>query len=104
MTRKKLSAPIETIEIRSERQAADMEENTTLTGKKRNWKCSFNKDWETIYPWVKPVPSDSSKVSCEICSSQFSISHGGEYDTNSARHIKNVLLKKSLASLWIRSC
>ena len=36
------------------------EESTTYTAKKR--KCSYNKDWETIYPWVKPVQGESGKV------------------------------------------
>ena len=42
-------------------------------------KCSYNKEWEFIYPWVKPVQGNSGNALCEDRLSHFSISHGGEY-------------------------
>ena len=59
----------------------ETEESTT-----RKRKCSFNKDWETIYPWVKPVQGESVIVLCKVCCSYFSISHGGgDYDVKQHR-------------------
>uniref|UniRef100_A0A3B1JNJ2 DUF4371 domain-containing protein n=1 Tax=Astyanax mexicanus TaxID=7994 RepID=A0A3B1JNJ2_ASTMX len=37
----------------------EREVSATRTAKKR--KCSYNKDWETIYPWVKPVQGESGE-------------------------------------------
>ena len=48
-------------------------------------KCSYIKDLETIYHWVKPVQGQSGKVLCEVCLSHFSVSHGGEYDVKQHR-------------------
>ena len=44
----------------------EREETTTRTKAKKR-KCSYNKDWETIYPWVKPVQGESEKVFTEDC-------------------------------------
>ena len=53
-------------------------EESQKTAKKR--KCSYNKDWETHYPWVKPVKDESDRAFCELCQSVFSVKSGGEYD------------------------
>ena len=74
---------------------AHMEESTTRTAKKK--KCSYNKDWEIIYPLVKPPVQglgESGKVLCEVCLSHFSVSHGGEYvvKRQTMRDTKNVII------------
>ena len=53
-------------------------EESQKTAKKR--KCSYNKDWERHYPWVKPVKDESDKAFCELCQTVFSVASGGEYD------------------------
>ncbi len=59
------------------------------TSKKR--KCSYNKDGETVYNWVKPVKGHSQSF-FEVCQSYFSISHGGEHDVK--QHSKSESHKK----------
>ena len=72
----------------------------TITEKRR---CSYNKDWETIYHWVKPVQGDSQRVFCELCQSYFSVSHGGEYDVKRHSicdtHKKRVAQKEKTRSM-----
>ena len=63
----------------------------------------YNKDRETIYPWVKPVQGESGKVLCDVCISQFSISHGGEFDVKRHRkcesHKQRVAQKEASQSM-----
>ena len=76
-------------------------EETATTAKKR--RCNYNKDWETIYPWVKPVQGDSQRVFCTVCQSYFSVAHGGEYDVKRHKqcetHKKRVAQKEASQSM-----
>ena len=78
-----------------------MEETETTAKKKR--RCTYNKDWEDTYPWVKPVQGDSQRVFCNLCKSNFSISHGGEYDVKRHRecdsHKRRVAQKETSHSM-----
>ena len=65
----------------------ETEESTTRRGIAAN-----NKQWETIYPLVKPVQSESGNVLCEVCLSHFSISHGGETTQRMRDSQKKLLL------------
>lgn len=58
------------------------EESATTAKKKR---CSYNKDSDTIYPWVKSVKGESDQVFCDVGQSRFSVAHRGEYNTDNAR-------------------
>ncbi len=70
--------------------------NTGTKAKNKQTKrwCSTNKDWESVYPWVKPAHDDSQSVFCELCQSGFSVSDMGEYDvkwhSQCQTHRKNV--------------
>lgn len=56
--------------------------------------CSYNKQWETKKPWVKPVSGDVTKAYCTVCRREFSISHGGENDLS--RHAGYEMHKKAI--------
>ena len=79
------------------------ETTTTAKAKAKKRKCSYNKDWETIYPWVRPVQGESDRVFCDICQSRFSVAHGGEHDVKRHRqcdtHKKRVAQKEASKSM-----
>ncbi|XP_041844096.1 uncharacterized protein LOC121641831 [Melanotaenia boesemani] len=66
-------------------------------------KCCYNKDWESTYLWVKPIQGSSDRVFCNVCQTDFSVSHGGEYDVKrhrkSASHTKRVAQKEASQSM-----
>ena len=55
-------------------------------------KCSCNKEWETIYPWVKPVRNESGKVWCESFFPFHSGVNATWNDTDNAGLTKNVII------------
>lgn len=79
----------------------DARQESATTAKKR--RCSYNKDWETIYPWVKAVQAESDKVFCDVCQSRFSVAHGGEFDVKRHRqcetHKKRAAQKEASRSM-----
>lgn len=59
---------------------------------KRRRVCSYNKDWERVFSWVRPVRGEPHSVFCELCLSKISISHGGKTDLR--RHMNGAAHKR----------
>eukprot|EP00124_Ichthyophonus_hoferi_P001219 Ihof_evm12s58 gene=Ihof_evmTU12s58 len=66
----------------------------TENNNKRKRFCSYNRSWETKYPWLTSVLDDSKKAECSICCHKFSISHQGEGDVK--RHLLTESHKKKI--------
>ena len=57
-------------------------------------KCTFNREWQADYPFLKKVHGRNDRVKCTHCLSEFSISLGGRSDIKD--HTKSVKHKANL--------
>ena len=53
---------------------------STPSSKKKKHYCKFLEDWTKLYDWVQPTSFGNDMAFCKLCSTNFSVSHGGVYD------------------------
>jgi len=69
---------------------------STPSSKKKKHYCKFLEDWTKLYDWVQPTSLGNDMAFCKLCSTNFSVSHGGVYDIK--RHADGDSHKKAVAS------
>ena len=69
---------------------------STPSSKKKKHYCKFMEDWTKLYDWVQPTSLGNDMAFCKLCSTNFSVSHGGVYDIK--RHADGDSHKKAVAS------
>ena len=63
----------------------DTDNEKAMQSKKRKRMCTYRREWESTYNFLKNVDGNVHKAFCEICTKSFGISHGGLNDVK--RHI-----------------